>query len=162
MQGSRCRTAHREIACDPTGRFVHLSAGNTVQTLPFSNGELGWEAHATVLTGDPTAVRFAPDGKTAYVGLGLERILIPCAVEATSGQLVPLLTKPFPTGLRPVSLLACLDGQRAVVLLADDAMGTSRVQDSTSGRTDARSPHRAPRPRSTTRWGDGAQCARRR
>lgn len=118
----------REIACDPTGRFLHLSAGNTVQTLPFSNGELGWEAHATLLTGDPTAVRFAPDGKTAYVGLEAGRILIPCAVEATSGQLVPLPDAALPTtGLRPVSLLPCLDGQRAVVLLADDAMGTSQV-----------------------------------
>lgn len=117
-----------EVACDPTGRFVHLSAANTIQTFEFSNGSLEWEAHSTLMTGNPTAVRFAADGKTAYVGLESGRLLMPCAVEATSGHLVPLPDGALATGaLRPSAVEPCLDGRRGVVLAYDDAQGVSRL-----------------------------------
>jgi 6-phosphogluconolactonase (cycloisomerase 2 family) len=80
----------KEITCDSTGRFVHVSGAATIATLLFEQGQLSYEAAFAPAPGDPSGLRFAASGRHAYACLTGSHLVVPYSVQQTSGQLAPL------------------------------------------------------------------------
>ena len=80
----------KEITCDSTGRFVHVSGAATIATLLFEQGQLSYEAAFAPAPGNPSGLRFAASGRHAYACLTGSHLVVPYSVQQTSGQLAPL------------------------------------------------------------------------
>lgn len=93
----------QEVTCDGTGRFVHLSGSASVATFLFEGGQLSYEAAFAPAPGNPGPLRFATNGRTAFICLTESHLVVPYSIQGTTGQLTPIVESALAVSGAPIA-----------------------------------------------------------